>query len=197
MAQGLKSKPTSKLLVAGIWLVQSKCHDDVIKWKHFPRYWPFVRGSHRSPVNSPRIGQWRAALVFLWFSAWTNGWVNSRDSGDLGLHRAHYNATVMVTDRFVSHPVTINEPANVGESTSMLWRHDAFLWTRFIEYIIPYSGPCHTIIIALSLCQLNSQSSSIHNVMFLIRKTDTDHVYGKWKYKVLKVLLMLFQRWKL
>ena len=21
--------------------------DDVIKWKHFPRYWPFVRGIHR------------------------------------------------------------------------------------------------------------------------------------------------------
>ena len=21
-------------------------HDDVIKWKHFPRYWPFVRGIH-------------------------------------------------------------------------------------------------------------------------------------------------------
>ena len=28
-------------------------HDDVIKWKHFPRYWPFVRGIYRSPVNSP------------------------------------------------------------------------------------------------------------------------------------------------
>ena len=25
-------------------------HDDVIKWKHVPRYWPFVRGFHRSPV---------------------------------------------------------------------------------------------------------------------------------------------------
>ena len=25
-------------------------HDDVIKWKHFPRYWPFVREIHRSPV---------------------------------------------------------------------------------------------------------------------------------------------------
>ena len=24
------------------------CHDDVTKWKHFPRYWPFVRGIHRS-----------------------------------------------------------------------------------------------------------------------------------------------------
>ena len=31
-------------------------HDDVIKWKHFPRYWPFVRGIHRS--------QWRGALMF-------------------------------------------------------------------------------------------------------------------------------------
>ena len=25
-------------------------HDDVINWKHFPRYWLFVRGIHRSPV---------------------------------------------------------------------------------------------------------------------------------------------------
>ena len=38
-------------------------HDDVIKWKHFPRYWPFVRGIHRSPVNSPHKGQWRRALM--------------------------------------------------------------------------------------------------------------------------------------
>ena len=41
-----------------------KIHDDVIKWKHFPRYWPFVRGIHRSPVNSPHKGQWRGALMF-------------------------------------------------------------------------------------------------------------------------------------
>ena len=27
-------------------------HDDVIKWKHFPRYMPFVRGIHRAPVSS-------------------------------------------------------------------------------------------------------------------------------------------------
>ena len=36
----------------GLWF-----HDDVIKWKHFPRYWPFVRGIHRSTVNSPHKGQ--------------------------------------------------------------------------------------------------------------------------------------------
>ena len=40
-------------------------HDDVIKWIHFPRYWPFVRRIHRSPVNSPHKGQWRGALIFF------------------------------------------------------------------------------------------------------------------------------------
>ena len=39
-------------------------HDDVIKWKYFPRYWSFVRGIHRPPVNSPHKGQWRGALMF-------------------------------------------------------------------------------------------------------------------------------------
>ena len=28
----------------------AETHDDVIKWKHFPRYWSFVRGIHRSTV---------------------------------------------------------------------------------------------------------------------------------------------------
>ena len=39
-------------------------HDDVIKWKHFPRYWPIVWGIHRSPVNSPHKCQWRGASMF-------------------------------------------------------------------------------------------------------------------------------------
>ena len=43
-----------------------KCrnHDDVMKWKHVPRYWYFVRRVHRSSVNSPHRGQWRGALMF-------------------------------------------------------------------------------------------------------------------------------------
>ena len=72
-------------------------HDDVIKWKHFPRYWPFVRGIHRSPVNSPHKGQWRGALMFSLICAWINGWVNNREAGDLRRHRAHYDVTVMNT----------------------------------------------------------------------------------------------------
>ena len=41
-------------------------HDDVIKWKHFPRYWPFVRGIHRSRWI-PRTKVSDAELwCFLW-----------------------------------------------------------------------------------------------------------------------------------
>ena len=70
-------------------------HDDVIKWKHFPRYWPFVRGIHRPPVNSPHKGQWRGALVFSLIYAWLDGWVNNDEAGDLRRHRAHYGVTVV------------------------------------------------------------------------------------------------------
>ena len=39
-------------------------HDDAIRWKPLPRYWPFVWGIYRSPVNSPHSDQWRGALMF-------------------------------------------------------------------------------------------------------------------------------------
>ena len=71
-------------------------HDDVIKWNHFPCYWTFVRGIHRSPVDSPLKGQWREAFVFALICAWTNGWANNRDVGDLRHHRAHCDVTVIL-----------------------------------------------------------------------------------------------------
>ena len=46
-------------------------HDDVIKWKPSSRYWPFVRGIHRSPVNSPHKGQWSGALMFSLICAYS------------------------------------------------------------------------------------------------------------------------------
>ena len=70
-------------------------HDDVIKWKYSSRYWPFVRGIHRSPVNSQHKGQWRGALVFSLICAWINGWVNNREAGDIRRYRTHYDVIVM------------------------------------------------------------------------------------------------------
>ena len=69
--------------------------DDVIKWNHFPRYCPFVRGIHRSSVNSPHKGQWRGALMFSLICPWINGWVNYREAGDLRRHRGHCDVSVM------------------------------------------------------------------------------------------------------
>ena len=70
-------------------------NDDVIKWKHFPRYWPFVRRIHRSPVNSSHKGQWRGALMFSLICVWINDWVNNGEAGDLKRYRIHYDVTVM------------------------------------------------------------------------------------------------------
>ena len=68
-------------------------HDDVIIWKYFPRNWPFVRGIHRSPVNSPHKGQWRGASMFSLICTRINGWLNNDEAGDLRRHRAHYDVT--------------------------------------------------------------------------------------------------------
>ena len=42
-------------------------HDDVIKWKHFSRYWPFVRGIHRSRW----IPRTKASDAELWCFLWS------------------------------------------------------------------------------------------------------------------------------
>ena len=76
-------------------LQDANFHDDVIKWKGFPRYWSFVRGIHRSPVNTPHKGQWRGDLMFSLICAWINDWVNTHEAGDLRCHRAHYDVTVV------------------------------------------------------------------------------------------------------
>ena len=49
-------------------LVGHSClrHDDVIKWKHFPRNWPFVRGIHRSRW----IPHTKASDAELWCFLW-------------------------------------------------------------------------------------------------------------------------------
>ena len=70
-------------------------HDDVIKWKHFPRYWPFVRRIHQSQVNSPHKGQCRGAVTFSLICVWINDWVNNREAGNLRRHNGHYDVIVM------------------------------------------------------------------------------------------------------
>ena len=96
------------------WLI----HDDVIKWKHFPRYWPFVRGIHRPPANSPYKGQRRGVLLFSLICAVMNGFVNNDEAGDLIRHRTHYYVIVMISEVLLPSPKD-NFPAS---------GHDINLW---------------------------------------------------------------------
>ena len=69
-----KTQRYIKHLVSILDTEMSQVNDDVIKWKHFPRYWPFVRG----------------------ICVWINGWVNNREASDFRRYRAHYDVTVML-----------------------------------------------------------------------------------------------------
>ena len=69
-------------------------HDDVIKWKHFQRYWPFVRGIRRSPVDTPPQGPVTRSFEFF-FDLRLNKRLSNRDAGDLRHHGAHYDVIVM------------------------------------------------------------------------------------------------------
>ena len=73
-------------------------------WKYFPRYWPFVRGIHRSSLNSHKQAS-DAELWCFFFNLRLNkhGWVNTRDAGDLRRHCAHYCPacrTYLIATRF-------------------------------------------------------------------------------------------------
>ena len=82
---------------------QTTMHEDVIKWKHFPRYWPFVRGIH--PVTGEFPAVTRSFDVFIDLLR-INRWVNNGEAGDLRHLLAHYDIIVMVC--LVSVGVTVN-----------------------------------------------------------------------------------------
>ena len=84
-------------------------NDEVIKRKHVPRHWPFVRGIHRSPMNSPHKSQWRGALMFSLICAWAN----NGDTGDFRRHRAHYDVIIMCAER----STTVHEVNTVMQMT--------------------------------------------------------------------------------
>ena len=111
-------------------------HDDVIKCKHFPRYRPFVRAIHRSPVNSPHKGQWRGALMFSLICACINGWVNNGEAGDLRRHRPHY--VVIVMDPLQkSHTAPVPYPATHHFIRRMFTTENAWVRIQHCSYWCP------------------------------------------------------------
>ena len=117
--------------------------DDVIKWKHFPCYWPYVQEIHRCPVNSPHKGQWCGALMFSLICTWTNSRANNGDPVDLRSHRAHNDVIVMILRWFVLQGYVmwvwtcltallfrlfIRKPVQANKKETMLCINGPFCW---------------------------------------------------------------------
>ena len=92
-------------------------HDDVIQWKHFPGYWPFVRGIH------PGI------LMFSLICAWINGWVNNGEAGDLRRHRTHYEVTVMCCKYHTLHNDTLTPASHL-----LAWQLRVYCTPTSLDY---------------------------------------------------------------
>ena len=98
-----------------------------------PLYWPFVWGIHWSLVKSPHKGQWCGALVFSLICTRINGWVNNRETGDLGRHHTHYDVTVMYTiDPHYREAVSLVASPQRG---SVMGRLDAFMVVSLNTYL--------------------------------------------------------------
>ena len=111
-----------------VWIV----HDDVIKWKHLPRYWPFVRGIHRSPVTGefPTQGPvtWSVDVLFdlrpnkRLSKQWGGWWYET--------HRAHYDVIVMNDDYYTKAHTIINT-AHITDCQHIIKMIQVRFWIHF------------------------------------------------------------------
>ena len=134
-------------------------HHDVIKWKLFSRYWPFVRGIHRW-IPPPPKRQWRGSLIFFLICAWINGWVNNREAGDLRRNRAHYDVIVVLQ-------------MNAGRC--FLRRYVCNKWNTFPNAILKQSNDWILNGCVMKLFLFDDLSITIHNDDGLFQLTTNIH----------------------
>ena len=92
-------------------------------------------------VAGPLCGEvtcyrWRGALMISLICDWTNGWVNSQDTGDLRRHRPHYDIPLMVD--------FVRAPRTVLHSVTFLKRLKLWVW-RHRNYICEFFNICVSI----------------------------------------------------
>ena len=104
-----------------------------------------------SPVNSAHKGQWHGDVMFSLICVWINGWVNNGEPGDLRRHGAHYNVTVMTTQRFIrssaltppnsslgqarpKHELLILWPiASLSHQQLLCWKWETWCWLKWVS----------------------------------------------------------------
>ena len=72
-----------------------------IKWKHFPRCWPFV---WEFPTQRLVTRNFDVSLI----CAWINGWVNNREAGDLRRNRTYGGIMQLPSDQWSQNLTSVN-----------------------------------------------------------------------------------------
>ena len=131
-------------------------HDDTIKWKHIPRYWPLC-GEFTGHRWIPRIKASDAELWCLFFiCVWNNSWVNNGDADDLRCRRAHYGVTVMIKPHIILYFVqgAMICSGEICSTTHLSTRHGSSLsaatavcyyddiWHTEVRKYLYDGGPC-------------------------------------------------------
>ena len=143
-------------------------HDDVIKWKHFSRYRPFVRGIHRSQVNSP--SQRPVTRVFdLLFDLRLNKRLNKQSrrrwfetsSCSLWRHCDEMNHDVGTSDRpsFEMWLIFPNSAGNPFWRQMILWRCTCKIWKA--EQRIDFCHSTLPLFKAKMLCKMHLQHMQV------------------------------------
>ena len=150
-------------------------HDDVIKWKHFPRYWSFVRGIRRWPVNSPHKGQWRGALMFSLICAWINRWINNREASDLRRHRVIVMTRKNICQCFWFDCLLSVVTALNNVIVNSFWSTDG---------MFPSNGTCMLLYCALQRCATIAGCTALLINWNGWNKVDKEHLSAKlWSVK--------------
>ena len=116
-------------------------HDDVIRWKHLPRYWPFVWGIHRSQRTVMR--SFDVSLICVRIP----GWLDNHDAGDLRRHCAHYDVTVIIfhvqlRDREqTTHNKLETKETNTQINSTLSRRHSNDYKVRYVFSLISTGFP--------------------------------------------------------
>ena len=165
--------------------LQNWLHDDVIKWKLFPRYWSVTRSFD----------------VFFWYASEVNGWVNNHEAGDLRRYRAHYDVTVMCEWRTIHQTQSAGSWFNIkipsypyrkyqcGDKTilrsSYLHNGNAYTGTMVFLYwsacwVISSSSCCpgHMSVWSLALSRRQSFAGNILILMCWCDGHGTQHADG-------------------
>ena len=92
------------------------------------RWFPLIKGQGQGP------------LIFSLICAWTNGWANNRDAGDLRHHRAHYHVTVQQNSGVTGDST---RPDNDDGHVTLLYRSRHMKWLLMENELSPDSSLTH------------------------------------------------------